>query len=205
MIAMMSPTALRMSHWIAPNFIRDSTPASAAAGLRDDLKMNHSALPLPLRALVVGSTIQKGVSKVSYREVKAAEESGGFRHLFFLEAALDQRAVDRELRKQRARRRACSAARLESPDSSGRTGCGLPTSYPRQPYDAGEQRHHLGVLAGVRDPSINRRHPGWGAPAGSATGLLIIRRLTWRAAWTRSPRKAVQAGVVAFLDQGNRP
>ena len=31
---------------------------------------------------------------------------------------------------------------------------------PRQPYDAGEQRHHhLGVLAGVRDPQfVDRRH-----------------------------------------------
>ncbi len=59
--------------------------------------MNYSALSLPPQALVVGNTTQEGVSKMSYREVKPAAESGGFRHLVFHEAALDQRAVDREL------------------------------------------------------------------------------------------------------------
>src|SRR5262245_18005606 len=112
--------------------------------------MNYSAFSLPTQALVVGSTTQKGVSKVSYREVKAAAESGAFRHLIFLEAALDQRPVDRELREQRGRRRSLqrgeelriSWTAEEKPDVARRH------RIPRQPYDAREQRHHhLGVLA----------------------------------------------------------
>src|ERR1044072_4965247 len=63
--------------------------------------MNYSALPLSPQALVVGTTIQNGVSKVSYREVKAAAESGVSRQLGFLEAAFDQRPADRKLRERR--------------------------------------------------------------------------------------------------------
>src|SRR5262245_12563499 len=63
--------------------------------------MNYSAFPRPQQTLVVGSTTQKGVSKMSYREVKAAAESGGFRQFSFLEAAFDQCPADRELRERR--------------------------------------------------------------------------------------------------------
>src|SRR5215510_2320146 len=69
------------------------------------LQMNHSAFSPSPQPLVVGNTTQGGVSKVSYRKVKRATKSGGFRHFIFLEAAFDQCPLDRELRKQRQRRR----------------------------------------------------------------------------------------------------
>src|SRR4051812_44947989 len=124
--------------------------------------MNYSALPLPPQVLVVGNTTQKGVSKMSYREVKAAAESGGFRQLGFLEAAFDQRPANRELRERRLLSRGLQrreklripgALQKEADVAGGHR-------IPRQPYDSGEQRHHhLGILPGVRDPQfVDRRH-----------------------------------------------
>src|SRR6185312_14041488 len=103
--------------------------------------MNCSAFPLPPQALVVGNTTQKGVSKMSYRKVKAAAESGGFRQFSFLEAAFDQRPADRELREwrqlgrgqQRREELRVSGALQKEADVAGRH------RISRQPYDTGEQ------------------------------------------------------------------
>src|SRR5436190_5849240 len=108
MIAITSTVALTISHWITPSRVRHGMPPPNSGWLSAMTSCDELfSIPPPPQGLVVGNTTQKGVSKMSYREVKAAVESGGFRHLdlVFLEAALDQCAVDRELRKQRARRR----------------------------------------------------------------------------------------------------
>src|SRR2546430_15523942 len=106
--------------------------------------MNYSALPLPPQILVVGNTTQKRVSKVSYREVKAAVESGGFRQLGFLEAAFDQRPADRELRERRLlgrgpQRRAKLRIPCAPPKAAARRGQHTRPPPPRPPRDAA---HH---------------------------------------------------------------
>src|SRR5438128_7551945 len=207
MIAITSTAALKISHWMALSLIRHGMPPPNSGRLSATMSCDELfSIPLPPQGLVVGSTTQKGVSKMSYREVKAAPKSGAFRQFSFLEAAFDQRPADRELREwrqlgsgqQRREELRIPGALQKEADVAGSH------RISRQPYDAGEQRHHhLGVLAGGRDPQVvDRRHQD---EARTQDG---VRKLAHHQAADLAGRmnplavgKAVQAGVVAILGQ----
>src|SRR5438094_10578241 len=101
MIAITSTVALTISHWITPSRVRHGRPPPNSGWLSAMTSCDELfSIPPPPRGLVVGNTTQKGVSKMRYREVKPPVESRVCRHLalVFLQAALDQCGVDRELR-----------------------------------------------------------------------------------------------------------